>query len=90
MLTRASIVLVVVFAAAVLGVAAHAQAGPGICTVANTCSEAFFQCVTVNCPANFDASCSGSCRSQFDGCMRTGAFGGRGGRDCRDKTLIRK
>jgi hypothetical protein len=94
LLKRAWIVLAVVpsvvFAAGVLSVAAHAQAGPGICAIANTCSEAFFQCVTVNCPANRDASCTGSCRSQFDGCMRTGAFGGRGSHDCRDKTLIRK
>jgi hypothetical protein len=75
------IILAVVFAVAVLRAAALAQDGPGIC------SEAFFQCVTVNCPANFNASCGGACRAQFNGCMRTGAFGGR---DCRGKTLTRK
>jgi hypothetical protein len=84
---RVCIVLAVVCPVFAASGEALAQAGPGICTVANTCSEAFFQCVTVNCPAAFDPSCSGACRARFAGCMRTGAFGGR---DCRDKTLIRK
>jgi hypothetical protein len=66
---------------------AAAQAAPGICTVAGTCSEAFFQCVYVNCPKYFSARCSGACRARFNGCMRTGEFGGR---DCRGKTLVRK
>jgi hypothetical protein len=66
---------------------ALAQDQGGICTIANTCSEAFFQCVAVNCPAILDARCSGLCQSRFDGCMRTGAFGGR---DCRRKTLVRR
>jgi hypothetical protein len=68
-------------------VAAAAQTGSGICTVARTCSEAFFQCVAVNCPRYASAGCGGACRAQFDGCMRTGTFGGP---DCRDKTLTRK
>jgi hypothetical protein len=87
LLRQVWIIPAVVVAVPILHVDAFAQDGPGICTVANTCSEAFFQCVTVNCPAHLDASCTGSCRAQFNGCMRTGAFGGR---DCRDKTLIRK
>ena len=61
--------------------------GMGVCTVANTCSEAFFQCVAVNCPAILDARCSGACRARFNGCMRTGAFRAP---DCRDRTLERK
>jgi len=64
-----------------------AAQGMGVCTVANTCSEAFFQCVAVNCPAIFDARCSGACQSRFNGCMRTGAFRAP---DCRDRTLVRK
>jgi hypothetical protein len=66
---------------------AAAQDAPGVCTIANTCSEAFFQCVAVNCPAIFDARCSGACRARFNGCMRTGAFRAP---DCRDRTLVRK
>ena len=64
-----------------------AAQGVGVCTVANTCSEAFFQCVAVNCPVIFDAGCSGACRARFNGCMRTGAFRAP---DCRDRTLVRK
>jgi hypothetical protein len=66
---------------------AAAQDQSGICTIANTCSEAFFQCVASRCPATFDAACSAACKAQFNGCMTTGAFGGR---DCRGKTLMRK
>ncbi len=87
MLRPAWIVLAAVFPVFVLGGEAPAQGGSGICTVANTCSEAFFQCITVNCPAAFDASCTASCRSRFNGCMRSGGFDSR---DCRDKTLVQK
>jgi hypothetical protein len=66
---------------------AAAQPASGICTIASTCSEAFFQCVYVNCPEYFSARCSAACRSRFNGCMRTGAFAAR---DCRGKTLVRK
>ena len=66
---------------------AAAQDQSGICSIANTCSEAFFQCVASRCPAIFDATCSAACKSQFNGCMTTGAFAGR---DCRGKTLMRK
>jgi hypothetical protein len=64
-----------------------AAQGVGVCTVANTCSEAFFQCVAVNCPAILDARCSGACQARFNGCMRTGAFRAP---DCRDRILMRK
>ena len=76
--------------AAVLAAAsgeAAAQGDAGICTIATTCSEAFFQCVSTRCPAVQNADCTARCKSQFSGCMGTGAFGGR---DCRGKTLIRK
>jgi len=79
--------LVVVSALAGPSGAARAQGALGVCSIANTCSEAFFQCVAVNCPAIFDARCSGACRSRFGGCMRTGAFRAP---DCRDRTLERK
>jgi len=77
--------------AAFLGLAAWgdaaAQGNAGICTIAKTCSEAFFQCVYTRCPAVQSAGCTASCKSQFEFCQRTGRFGGR---DCRGKTLIRK
>jgi hypothetical protein len=77
--------------AAFLGLAACGEAGAqgdaGICTIAKTCSEAFFQCVYTRCPAVQNAGCTASCKSQFEFCQRTGRFGGR---DCRGKTLIRK
>ena len=60
----------------------------GICSGANTCSEAFFQCVATRCPAAQSASCTAACKLQFDDCRRTGAFGGSA--DCRGKTLMRK
>ncbi|HWX82853.1 MAG TPA: hypothetical protein VNZ48_04555 [Xanthobacteraceae bacterium] len=66
---------------------AAAQGDAGICTIAKTCSEAFFQCVYTRCPAVQSAGCTASCKSQFEFCQRTGKFGGR---DCRGKTLIRK
>jgi len=80
-------VLVAVAALAGLSGRARAQGAAGVCSIANTCSEAFFQCVAVNCPAILDARCSGACRSRFNGCMRTGAFRAP---DCRDRTLERK
>ena len=76
--------------AAVLAAAsgeAAAQGDAGICTIATTCSEAFFQCVSTRCPVYLSADCTARCKSQFSGCMGSGAFGGR---DCRRKTLIRK
>jgi hypothetical protein len=76
--------------AAVLAAAsgeAAAQGDAGICTIAKTCSEAFFQCVYTRCPAVLNADCTARCKSQFNGCMGSGAFGGR---DCRGKTLMRK
>jgi hypothetical protein len=78
--------------AAFLGVAsasgeAVAQGDAGICTIANTCSEAFFQCVSTRCPAVLNADCTARCKSQFNSCMGTGAFAAR---DCRGKTLMRK
>ena len=85
MLRRARFILAVVVAVAILRGEARAQ--DGICTIANTCSEAFFQCVTVNCPAIYAASCTAACRARFDRCMRSGAFGGN---DCRGRTLTRK
>jgi hypothetical protein len=66
---------------------AIAQGDAGICTIANTCSEAFFQCVSTRCPAVQNADCTARCKSQFNGCMGTGAFAAR---DCRGKTLMRK
>jgi len=85
-LFKLSFAVVFAFALAIRGGDAAAQ-GTGVCTVANTCSEAFFQCVAVNCPVIFDARCSGACRSRFSGCMRTGAFRAP---DCRDRMLVRK
>ena len=78
--------------AAILAVAAAsgdaiAQGDPGICTIATTCSEAFFQCVYTRCPVVLNADCTARCKSQFNGCMGTGAFAAR---DCRGKTLMRK
>jgi hypothetical protein len=81
------IVLAAVFAVAAASGEAAGQADAGICTIAKTCSEAFFQCVYTRCPAVQNAGCTAACKSQFDGCQRTGEFGGR---DCRGKTLIRK
>jgi len=66
---------------------AAAQGDAGICTIATTCSEAFFQCVSTRCPAYLSADCTARCKSQFNGCMGTGAFAAR---DCRGKTLIKK
>jgi hypothetical protein len=81
-----SFVLAAVLAAAASGDAA-AQGEAGICTIATTCSEAFFQCVYTRCPVVLNADCTARCKSQFGGCMGTGAFSGR---DCRGKTLMRK
>jgi hypothetical protein len=67
------IVLAAVLAAA-SGEAA-AQGDAGICTIATTC------------PAVMNADCTARCKSQFNGCMGTGAFAAR---DCRGKSLIRK
>jgi hypothetical protein len=86
-LVRRQFVLAVVIAVPALNGQSLAQGGSGICTVANTCSEAFFQCITVNCPRIANAGCTGACRARFDTCMATGGFGGP---ECRDKTLIRK
>ena len=80
------IVLATVLAAAASGEAA-AQGDAGICTIATTCSEAFFQCVYTRCPVYLNADCTARCKSQFNGCMGTGAFAAR---DCRGKTLMRK
>jgi hypothetical protein len=80
------IVLASCLAAAASGQAA-AQGDAGICTIAKTCSEAFFQCVYTRCPTVQNPSCTAACQSQFNGCMRSGEFGGR---DCRGKTLTRK
>jgi hypothetical protein len=66
---------------------AAAQGDAGICTIATTCSEAFFQCVATRCPAVQNPNCTAACKLQFDDCQRTGKFGGR---DCRGKTLMRK
>jgi hypothetical protein len=65
----------------------EALAQGGVCAGANTCSEAFFRCVAINCPRYADAGCTGACRGRFNTCMATGGFGGP---ECRDKTLIRK
>ena len=80
------IVLAAFLAAAASGDAA-AQGDAGICTIATTCSEAFFQCVSARCPVYLNADCTARCKSQFNGCMGTGAFAAR---DCRGKTLQRK
>jgi hypothetical protein len=80
------IVLAAFLAAAASGKAA-AQGDAGICTIATTCSEAFFQCVYTRCPVVLNADCTARCKSQFSGCMGTGAFAAR---DCRGKTLMRK
>ena len=80
------IVLAGFLAAAASGEAA-AQGDAGICTIATTCSEAFFQCVYTRCPVYLNADCTARCKSQFSGCMGTGAFAAR---DCRGKTLMRK
>jgi hypothetical protein len=80
------IVLAAVLAAAAAGAAA-AQGDAGICTVATTCSEAFFQCVYTRCPVYLNADCTARCKAPFNGCMGSGAFAAR---DCRGKTLMRK
>ena len=80
------IVLAAVFAAAASG-GPTAQGDAGICTIATTCSEAFFQCVYTRCPVYLNADCTARCKSQFNGCLRSGAFAAR---DCRGKTLMRK
>jgi hypothetical protein len=85
-LKRRWIVLAAVLAAAAAGDAA-AQGDAGICTIATTCSEAFFQCVYTRCPVYLNADCTARCKSQFNACMRSGAFAAR---DCRGKTLMRK
>jgi len=81
------IVLAVFLAVAAASGGAAAQGDAGICTIATTCSEAFFQCVSTRCPAVLNADCTARCKSQFNGCMGTGAFAAR---DCRGKTLQRK
>jgi hypothetical protein len=81
------IVLATCFAVAAASGEAVAQGDMGICTVAKTCSEAFFQCVATRCPAIQNPNCTAACKLQFDDCRRTGEFGGR---DCRGKTLLRK
>jgi hypothetical protein len=81
-----AIVFTGVIVAAGIG-AGSALGQSGICTVANTCSEAFFQCVATRCPATQSAACSGACKAQFDACKQTGEFGGA---DCRGKVLIRR
>ena len=76
--------------AAVLAAAsgeAAAQGDTGICTIATTCSEAFFQRVYTRCRVVLNADCTARCKLQFNGCLRSGAFGGRA---CRGKTLMRK
>ena len=80
------IVLAAVLAALAPGDAA-AQGDAGICTIATTCSEAFFRCVYTRCPVYLNADCTARCKLQFNGCMGTGAFAAR---DCRGKTLMRK
>jgi hypothetical protein len=80
------IVLAGFLAAAASGDAA-AQGNDGICTIATTCSEAFFQCVSTRCPEYLNADCTARCKSQFNGCMGSGAFAAR---NCRGKTLMRK
>ena len=79
-------IVLAAFLAAASGEAA-AQGDAGICTIATTCSEAFFQCVSTRCPAVQNADCTARCKSQFNTCMVTGAFAAR---DCRGKSLIRK
>lgn len=82
------IVLAAVLVAATAGSGeAAAQGNAGICTIATTCSEAFFQCVATRCPVYLNADCTARCKSQFNGCMRSGAFAAR---DCRGKTLMRR
>jgi hypothetical protein len=76
-----------VFLAAAASAEAAAQGDAGICTIATTCSEAFFQCVSTRCPLVLNADCTARCKSQFNGCLRSGAFAAR---DCRGKTLMRK
>ncbi len=86
MLKCRRIVLAAFLAAAASGDAA-AQGDAGICTIATTCSEAFFQCVATRCPAIQSPGCTAACKLQFDDCRRTGKFASR---DCRGKTLQRK
>jgi len=81
------IVLTACFAVAAASGEAGAQGDAGICTVAKTCSQAFFQCVATRCPTVQNPNCTAACKLQFDNCQRTGEFGGR---DCRGKTLLRK
>ena len=81
------IVLAACLAVASASGEAAAQGDEGICAIAKTCSEAFFQCVSTGCPAVLNADCTARCKSRFNGCLRSGAFGGR---DCRGKTLVRK
>jgi len=81
------IVLAACLAVASASGEAAAQGDEGICAIAKTCSEAFFQCVATRCPAVQNPSCTAACKLQFDDCRRTGEFGGR---DCRGKTLQRK
>jgi hypothetical protein len=81
------IVLAVCFAVAAASSEAAAQGDAGICTIATTCSEAFFQCVSTRCPAVQNPGCTAACKLQFDDCQRTGKFDSR---DCQGKTLMRK
>jgi hypothetical protein len=75
------------FLAAAASGGAVAQGDTGICAVASTCSEAFFQCVATRCPAIQNPSCTAACKLQFDDCRRTGKFDSR---DCRGTTLQRR
>jgi hypothetical protein len=81
-----TLLAIVLFLSAAAGKAA-AQGDSGICTIATTCSEAFYRCAATRCPVAKNATCTAACKSQFNGCMKSGAFGGR---DCRGKTLVRK
>jgi hypothetical protein len=81
------IVLAACLAAASAPGEASAQGDAGICTIAKTCSEAFFQCVATRCPAVQNPNCTAACKLQFDDCQRTGKFDSR---DCRGKTLQRR
>jgi hypothetical protein len=80
-------IVLAAFLAAAASADAAAQGDAGICTIATTCAAAFFQCVYTRCPVYLSADCTARCKSQFNGCMGTGAFAAR---DCRGKTLMRK
>jgi hypothetical protein len=80
-------IVLTVFLATAASSDAAALGDAGICTIATTCSEAFFQCVATRCPAIQNPSCTAACKLQFDDCQRTGKFASR---DCRGRTLQRK